>query len=278
MIGAFAEMLGHGFMVRALLAGLAVASLSPAMGVFLVLRRLSLIADTIAHVALAGVAIGLVASIFPPIAALIVAVVAATGIEYLRTSGRLYGEAALALFLYAALALAVVLISLGPGFSGSLFGYLFGSILTVRTSDVVFVWAMAAVALGFVLFFYRELTLSTFDQDLAHTAGVPVRWVNMLLAVLTAVTIVVAMQVVGVLLVGALMVIPTIASLQLGLGFRATVLTATVVGLGAVLVGLTAAYFLGLPAGGAIVLACVVALAGVSAIQSALRLKRRAVR
>ena len=276
MIGAFAEMLGHGFMVRAFLAGLAVASLSPGIGVFLVLRRLSLIAETLAHVTLTGVAVGLVAGLFPLGTALAVATGAAVGIEWLRGSGRFYGESALALFLYGALALAVVLIGLGPGFGGSIFGYLFGSILTVRTTDVVFVWALAAVALAFVTLFQRELALSTFDQDLAHTSGVPVVWVNMLLAVLTAVTIVVAMQAVGVLLVGALMVIPTMASLQLGLGFRPTVVAATLVGLLSVLVGLTAAYFVGLPAGGAIVLACIGALPAIAAgRRAALAVRRR---
>lgn len=263
-------------MQRAFIAGVLVGVACPALGVFLVLRRLSLIADSLSHVALAGVAIGLLTKVFPPLVALATSSVAAILIERYRASGRLYGEAALALFLYSALGLAVVLISLANGFNVDLFSYLFGSILTVSMLDL---WLIAGLALTvgtFVLLFYTELVQTTFDQDLARVSGVPVDWINLLLAVLTAATVTLAMRVVGVLLVGALIVIPVLASLQVSRGVRVTIGVAVSIGLFSVLVGLFIAYYWGIAASGAIVLTSVGVLCLVALGKAARRLRARA--
>ncbi|MBI4233056.1 MAG: metal ABC transporter permease [Chloroflexi bacterium] len=248
------ELLQYSFMVRALGAGLLVGIVCPALGVFLVLRRLSLIADTLSHVALAGVAIGLFTRTSPSLTALATSALAAVAIERLRASGRLSGEAVLAVFLYGALAVAVVLISLAGGFKVDLFGYLFGSILTVGTLDLWLIGGLALAVVAAVLLFYAELVQTTFDPDLAHVAGVPVGWMNLLLAVLTGATVTLAMRVVGVLLVGALLVLPVVASVQLARGFRSTLLVSVGIGVFSVLAGLVAAYSFDLAPGGAIVL------------------------
>lgn len=255
------EIFQYGFMVRAFVAGATVGVLCPALGTFLVLRRLSLMADTLSHVALAGVAVGLFFHTYPAVVAILASALAAAAIEWLRTTGRLYGEAALAIFLYAALALAVVVISLGQGFNADLFSYLFGSIVTVSELDLWLISGVALATLAMVIFFYPELVQTTFDQDLAQTSGLPVNRVNLLLAVLTGIAVAVSMRIVGVLLVGALMVIPVITSLQVSRGFRVTLLVAVGLGLLSVLAGLTLAFYWELAAGGAIVLTALLLLA-----------------
>ncbi len=265
------ELFEHSFMVRALIAGALVGVICPALGTFLVLRRLALIADTLAHVALAGVAVGLVTGTSPFIFAIIASTLAAGAIEWLRSTGRILGDVALALFLYSALAVAIVLISLDHGLNANLFGFLFGSILTVTATDLWLIGGLAVVVLLTVLVFYPELLQTTFDQELATVSGLRVRWVNLLLAVLTGVTVALAMRIVGVLLVGALMVIPVVASLQISRGFRTTVVVAVVMGLVSVIIGLVAAYYLSLAAGGAIVLAALVVLFWAVVVRGVLR-------
>ncbi|MBI2165821.1 MAG: metal ABC transporter permease [Chloroflexi bacterium] len=251
------EVLQYSFMQRALLAGLIVAVICPSLGLFLVLRRLSLMADTLSHVALAGVTIGIITKVFPPATALASSVVAAATIEALRAKGRLQGEIALALILYTALAVAVLLLGLGQGFTVDLFGYLFGNILTVSPADLWLITGLAVVILAFLLAYYRELVQSTLDPEMAHVSGVPVTRVNLLLAVFTGAAVTLAMRITGVLLVGALLVIPVIASLQLAKGFPGALALAVALGLLSVIGGLIAAFYLDLAAGATIVLIAV---------------------
>ena len=248
------EFLQFGFMQRAFAAGVVMAVVCPLIGVFLVPRRLSLIADTLAHVALAGVAVGLLIGSSPILGALVVTVVGALGMERLRSHGRLQGDAALAVFLSGGFALAVVLISLARGFNADLFAILFGSILTVSPSDVWLISGLGAVVVGTILVSYRRLFVITLHEDLARTSGVPVTALNLMLTLLTALTTVVAMRMVGVLLVSAMIVIPTLTGFSLGRSFRRATTVAIVTALAAVLIGLTAAYYLRLAAGGAVVL------------------------
>ena len=255
------EFLQYGFMHRAFAAGVVTALICPAIGVFLIPRRLSLIADTLAHVALAGVALGLVLGVSPVLGALVVVLAGAVGMERLRARGALQGDAALAVFLSGGFAFAVVLISLARGFNADLFAILFGSILTVTTSDVWLILALGGVVTLAIGGFYRQLLAITLNEDLARTSGVAVGALNLLLTVLTALTTVVAMRMVGVLLVSAMIVIPTLAGFALGRSFH----TATVIAIGIALLsmtsGLIAAYYLRLAAGGAVVLAALLIFA-----------------
>jgi zinc transport system permease protein len=255
------EILQYGFMQRALLAGLMIGVIAPSIGVFLVLRRLSLIADTLSHVALAGVALGLLAGWHPALGALAVAVAGAVGIERLRVSGRLFGEAALAIFLSGGLALAVVLIGLSGGFRVDLFAYLFGAITAVQTRDLWVILGLGLGVLGAVVAFYKELFAISFDEETARVQGVPVDALNLLLTLLVAVTVVVAMRVVGVLLTSALIVVPAVTALRLARSFRATLAIAIAASLLSVLAGMTAAFYLNLAAGGAIVLTSILLFA-----------------
>ncbi|MDR7484601.1 MAG: metal ABC transporter permease [Armatimonadota bacterium] len=249
------EILQYGFMQRALLAGLMIGTIAPLIGVFLVLRRLSLIADTLAHVALAGVAAGLLLQTYPVAGALAAALVGAVGIERLRTSGRLFGEAALAVFLSGGFAVAVVLIGLAGGFNVDLFGYLFGAITVVQPVDLWVILGLGLVVLGTVAAFSKEFFAITFDEEGARVQGVPADALNLLLTALVALTVVVAMRIVGILLTSALVVIPAITALRLAGSFRSALFIAVACSLAAVVAGTVAAFYLDLPTGGAIVLA-----------------------
>ena len=258
------EFLQYGFMHRAFAAGVVTALICPAIGVFLIPRRLSLIADTLAHVALAGVALGLVLGVSPVLGALVVALAGAVGIERLRARGALQGDAALAVFLSGGFALAVVLISLARGFNADLFAILFGSILTVTSRRRLAHRRAGRGRHGGDRGLYRQLLAITLNEDLARTSGVPVAALNLLLTVLTALTTVVAMRMVGVLLVSAMIVIPALTGFALGRSFH----TATAIAIGIALLsmtsGLIAAYYLRLAAGGAVVLAALLIFAAAS--------------
>ena len=237
-----------------------VAILAPAFGLFIVLRRLSLIADTLSHVALMGVAIGFITNIYPTFVALIATTSAAAGIEQLRARGRLPGDAALAVFLYSALAIAVIVISKSAGFNADLFGYLFGTVLSINDRDLWLIGILLIVVIVFVIAFYSELTQTAFDSDLAHVSGVRVNATNLALAVLTGATVTASMRVVGVLMVGALIVIPVLAALRLARGFRTALMLAVGFGLLSLWVGLIVSFYADLAAGGAIVMTTVAIL------------------
>lgn len=258
------ELLQYGFMQRALLAGLLLAVAAPAVGVFVVLRRLSPIADTLAHVALAGVGAALLLGVSPALGALLFTVAGAVGVERLRASGRLYGEAALALFLSGGLAVALLLLSLAGGVNADLLGYLFGAVTAVRPSDLVWMAALALVVCGSVALFYKDLFALTFDEEAARVQGVPVDALNLLLAVLVAVTVIVGMRVVGVLLTGALLVVPALTGMRLARSFRATMAVAVGAAVAAVVVGLVASFYLDVTPSGAVVLASLALFAAAS--------------
>jgi zinc transport system permease protein len=261
------EFLQYGFMHRAFVAGAITALICPAIGVFLVPRRLSLIADTLSHVALAGVAVGLLIGVSPVVGALVVTVAGAVGMERLRARGALGGDAALAVFLSGGFALAVVLISLAGGFNADLFAILFGSILTVSPTDVWLILGLGALVGATIGTFYPQLLAITLNEDLARTSGVHVAGLNLLLTVLTALTTVVAMRMVGVLLVSAMIVIPTLTGFGLGRSFRQATVIAIAMALASMTAGLIAAYYLRLAAGGAVVLTALIIFALASLIR-----------
>ncbi|MBI2410687.1 MAG: metal ABC transporter permease [Candidatus Kerfeldbacteria bacterium] len=241
------------FMIRAFIAGGVIAICAPFIGTFLVVRRYSLMADTLAHVALAGVAVGLLTKTQPIVTAIIAAVVAAIGIERLRSTKRIFGESVLALFLSGSLAIAAVLLSLAKGFNVNLFSFLFGSIATVTPTDLSIIVTLGIVVCVLILALYKELFFVSFDEELAKANGLRVRMLNMLLVILAAVTVALAMRIVGVLLIGALMVIPVITAMQVARSFLHTMVIAVMVSLVAVYSGLFFSYYLDLASGGTIV-------------------------
>ena len=264
----------YDFMVRALAGAVLVGALAPAFGVFMVLRRLSLIADTLSHVALTGVAIGVLSGAYPPLVALGATSVAAASIEEMRARRLLPGDAALAVFLYGALATAVVIFSLANGFNSSLFGYLFGSVLTITAGDLWLVGALMVVAAGFFTWFYSDLAQTSFDTDLARISGVRVHLVNVGLAVLTGAVITVSMRIVGILLVGALIVVPALIALRVATGLAKTVMVAVAAGVAMSIAGTVISYYADIAPGGAVVLTGVAGLAAVETGHWVIRRRR----
>ncbi len=248
------EIFQYGFAVRGLEAGIMIAIIAPLIGIFLVLRRYSLIADTLAHVSLAGIALGLLLKISPIVTSLIVTIISSLGIEKLRNSNKIYGESALALFLSGSLAIATILLSLGKGFNTNLFNYLFGSIVTVTEMDLYTIALLGAVVLVVLFLFYKELLFITFDEVSAQVSGVPVKTINTILILLSAVTIAIAIPIIGVLLISALIVIPAISALQLKQSFIKTILYAEMISIFSVVTGIFGSFYLNLSTGGSIVI------------------------
>lgn len=252
--------LQYEFMVRALIGGALVGALAPVLGTFLVLRRFSLLADTLAHVALLGVAVGFLVNVYPTLTTFIAVTAAAVVMEVLRTRGKLPGDAVLAVALYTSLAAAVVIISAARGFNVDLLSFLFGSILTITELDL---WLLAGLAFFVVIgvtAFFSELAQAAFDDSLARVSGIRVDWVNLGLAVLAAATITLAMRIMGVLLVGALIVIPVLVGQGITNSLRLAFIIASLVGMISAVTGLIAAFYYDLSGGGAIVLVAVVML------------------
>jgi zinc transport system permease protein len=248
------EIFQFGFMVRAFAAGTMVGVIAPLIGTFLVIRRFSRLADTLAHVSLAGVAIGLLTRTDPVVSAVIVSVLTAVAVDRLRMSKKIFGESVLALFLWCGMAVAVVVISLARGFNVGLFSFLFGSIATVTSSDLYLIGIIGIIILLMVIVFYKELFFVSSDEELAQVSGVNAGIFNLILMVLAAVTISLSMRIVGILLIGALMVIPVITAMQFSRSFKQTLIFSVCISLVSVVSGLFVSYYLDLASGGAIVL------------------------
>jgi len=245
--------LHYAFLQRALGAGIFLAVGCAVLGVFLLLRKDAMIGDGLSHVAFAGIALGLLLRQWPMAVALVVSVIGALGIMKLKESAGVHGDTAIAILSSLGLALGVILASVSGRFNAALLGYLFGDILAIEPVEVVLSVLLAAVVLAVTLIFYHRFMYLTFDRDAAQAAGVPVRRLDALITVLTALTIVLGMKIVGVLLVAALLVIPAAASLQTASRFKGAVLGAGIVGALSVVIGLWAAYVLDWPASGTIV-------------------------
>lgn len=249
------DLLALDFMRQALLAALMVGFAAPLVGVFLVQRRLSLIGDGMGHVALAGVAVGVLTGTAPVLTALVAAIGAAVAIEVIRARGRTNADVALAVMFYGGIAAGVVLISRSSSSTpANLTAYLFGAILTTSTGDL-WVFATLAVLVLAVTFLLRPWLFAVAnDEEYARATGLPVTALNVALAVLTAVTVVVSMRVVGLLLISALMILPNATAQLLGRSFASSVRWAVVVGVVCSVAGVVASFYAGTPSGGTIVL------------------------
>jgi zinc transport system permease protein len=261
------DILADPLMQRALLVALLVGLSAPIVGTYLVQRRMALLGDGIGHVALAGVAAGWLAGSAAGLAqrdalalpgAVLFAVAAAATIEHLRERGTAPADVAMAILFYGGIALGVLLIGLAGGTSSNLLGYLFGSISTVTWPDVWWTAALSGVILAIGLIFRHSLFAVTHDRDFALASGLPVRALNLTVAVLAAVTITVSMRVVGVLLVSGLMILPVAVAQQVSRSFARTMGLAMGIGAGLCLIGLTITYYHDLQPGALIVVLGVV--------------------
>ncbi|MFJ5707766.1 metal ABC transporter permease [Streptomyces sp. NPDC093105] len=249
------DFLEPAFMQRALLAAVLVGITAPAVGIYLVQRRQALMGDGIGHVAMTGVGLGFLLNSSPVWMATAVAVAGSVAMELIRAYGKTRGDLALALLFYGGMAGGVLLINLAPtGSNANLSSYLFGSLSTVSTEDVTAISVLAAFVVLVTVGLRRQLFAVSQDEEFARVTGLPVRALNLLIAVTAAVTVTVAMRVVGLLLVSALMVVPVAAAQQLSKSFRATFVLAVATGITVTLAGTVTSYYQDVPPGATIVL------------------------
>ena len=264
------------FMLRALVAAAVTGLAAPAVGTYLVQRRLSLMGDGIGHVCVTGVALGLLTGTSPTLTAVVVAIVGAFLIELIRSSGKATGDVALALLFYGGIAGGLLLVSLGGDGIFSLQQYLFGSITTISLPAVVASVVLAAVVLVLSFALLPQLFSVANDEDFARTTGLSVRFYNVLISVLAAVTVSLAMRTVGLLLVSALMIIPVATAQQFSRGFRTTMLGAMAAGTLAAIGGVSASAFADVPPGATIVLVSLAGFAITAPIGLVVQRRRRA--
>ncbi|UCE40033.1 MAG: metal ABC transporter permease [Candidatus Aminicenantes bacterium] len=244
----------YGFLQRAFLAGIFVAIACALLGIFLILRRDAMIGHGLAHVTFAGVALGLFLNVMPLVVALFVAVAASLVIMKLKVKAGLHGDTAIAIFSSVGFALGILLVTLSQSFNVDLFSYLFGEILAIEAAEVLFSIVLAFVVVLLIVANYHKFMYMTFDRESAKASGVKVERLDSLLTVLTAVTVVLGMKVVGILLVSALMVIPAAAGLQVASSFKQAIIYSICISVISVVFGLVFAFLLDLPASGSIVI------------------------
>ncbi len=241
------------FMQYALIAGLIIGMIASLVGSFVVLRRYAMISDTLAHVALVGVAIGILTGSNPLWVAVVVAVLISWVIEYLRYVKKLYSDSVMAIFMSGSLAVAVIIVSAADAFNNTLIAYLFGNILTVTKEDIITIALFAALSLLVIIRYYHQLLFVAYDEEVAKTSGISVGLLNFLLMTIVALVVALSIRVVGSLLIGALMIIPVMTAMQFRQSFFKTLLMSIAISLISVFLGLIASYQFELPSGAAIV-------------------------
>ena len=257
------DIFSYSFMQRALVSGILVGILCAVLGVFLVLRRLSLIGDGLAHVTFGSVALALALKAQPTyvtLAALPVVLLSSLGILKLTEKARIYGDAAIGIVSAAGIAGGIIIAGASGGFNVELFSYLFGNILAISSSETILAGVLFCVVIAVVTINYNRLFAITFDEELARSSGIKVERINALLALLTALTVVLAMKLVGILLVSALLIIPRVTALQVARSFRLTIILAALFAVFSVTAGILLSFSLNLPSGGIIVLLNIVLL------------------
>ena len=266
------SILSYDFMVRALVAALLVGVTAPAVGIYLVQRRMSLIGDGIGHIALTGVALGFLLKQAPVLTAIVVAAIGAVVIELIRERGRTSGDVALAMMFYGGIAGGVLLIGLAPASSNaSLLSYLFGSLLTTSAEELVVVALLACAVLAVTTLLRPWLFAVCHDEEFAKVSGLPVRLLNLLLAVTAAVTVTVAMRVVGLLLVSAMMVVPVATAQQVAKSFLGTAVASCAIGVVVSVSGAVGSYYLDVAPGANIVILALAVFIVVSVVAAARR-------
>ncbi|WP_034638828.1 metal ABC transporter permease [Desulfofalx alkaliphila] len=256
------------FMCNAFIIGLVVAIICPLVGLFIVLRRMSLIADALSHISLAGVAAGLISGTNPVIGAALFAVGGGILIENLRQRYRNYSELSIAIMLSTGVALAAILLGMGKGINAGVLSYLFGSIIVTDRFDVLIILVAGITVLLLIALLFKELYLISFDEETAQNSGIPVRAINIVFTASTALTIALAMRIVGILMVSSLMIIPVATALQLAKSFKSALWLSIILGIISVIIGLFLSFYLDLPPGGTIILLSVAILVCILAIKN----------
>lgn len=252
-----AEIMRFAFFQRAIIAGTLIAILCSVLGVFLVLRRLSLIGDGLSHVTFGSVALALLLgfqSLYTSLAAIPCVLVAAFGILKIADKARIYGDAAIGIVSSLGIALGILLASISGGFNVDLFSYLFGNILSISRPELMATFCLFLVVVLAVVFFYNDLFAITFDEELAEVSGISVSRINTVLVLLTGLTVVLAMKVVGIMLISALLILPAVTALQLARGFKTAILLSAGLGVASVVGGIFLSFVMDLPTGATIII------------------------
>lgn len=248
------EILSYSFMHRALISGAAIAILCSVIGLFLVLRRYSLFGDAIAHSSFGGIALGLMAGVYPLWTAYGVSLISALIITKIKDKFNISGDASVAVLLSSGIAVGLVIIGLSGGFTIDIFSFLFGSILLVSVNDTVLILSLTGIILVIVLVLYRQILYSTFNEEQAKVSGISVERINYLIVFIAGVTVVTSIQLVGVLLISALFVIPNVTAIMYGKGFKQTAILSIGFSLFSVLAGILVSYVFDITPAGTIVL------------------------
>ena len=241
------EILSFAFVQRAILAGALIAAVCSILGVFLVLRRMSLIGDGLAHITFGSVAVVLLIGISPlyiTLAALPLVMISSLAILKLTRSKKIHGDAAIGIVSSIGIAVGIVLASLSGGYNVDLFSYLFGNILTVNQTELLLSFIIFIIVVGCVIFFYHDLFAVTFDEELAQSMGIKTKRINILLFILTAVAAVLAMKVTGIMLVSAMLILPPLTALQLSISFRMTIIVSVIFSILSVICGIIFSFLL----------------------------------
>ena len=262
------EALSYTFMQKALVAGIAVGLICSFMGTFLVLRRYSLFGDGIAHVAFGGISVGLFLGVFPLWTAFIVSIFGGLGLQKLRQSTKISGDAAVAVILVSGLAVGVILVSSSGGFSVDLFSFLFGSILLISNEDTIMILAISAGIIATLTILQKQFLHLTFNEEQAKLVGLRTTLLNYAFVVLASITVVTSMRLVGILLISALIVIPNITAMMFGKGFKKTVFISMGIAVISVISGILVSYFLNVAPSGTIVVIAVGILVGTLVLKS----------
>lgn len=249
------EIFEYRFMQLAFLAMVAIASFAPILGIFLILRRQSLMSDTLSHVSLAGVAFGLLLGLDTSLSTIVIVIAAAVFLEYLRTLYKDFMEIGTAILMSTGLALSLIMMSKSGGSSSlSLEQYLFGSIVTIKSSQVLALFTIAAVVLLLTALFIRPMYILTFDEETAFVDGLPVRTMSILFNIVTGIAIALMIPAAGALLVSTIMVLPAAIALRLGKNFKIVMLLAVIIGFIGMVSGAYISYYAETPASASITL------------------------
>lgn len=254
MMSTMAEMLSYPFMTRAFIVGILVSLCCALLGVSLVLKRYSMIGDGLSHVGFGALSIAAAANAAPLAVAIPVVVVAAVFLLRLSGNSKIKGDAAIALFSTSALAVGVMVISMTTGMNTDVYNYMFGSILAMSSRDVKMSVVLSLIVLVMYIFFYHKIFAVTFDETFARATGVRTGMYNTLIAVLTAVTIVLGMRMMGTLLISSLIIFPALTSMRVCHTFRSVMANSAVVSVVCFCVGISVSYFCATPAGASIVM------------------------
>jgi zinc transport system permease protein len=246
--------LQYSFVQRAFLAGSFVAVTCAALGMFLVLRKMSLIGDGLSHVSFGAIALGLFFGSSPFYIAVPVVMLGSLLILKISEKAKVYGDAAIGIVSAIGIAGGVILASLSHGFNVDLFSYLFGNILAISKAEVIFSIILSFLVLVLLYFFYWDLFSATFDEEYAKTTGIKTNFINVLLTLMTAVTVVLSVKMVGVMLVSALLILPAVSALQFSKGFKPAIFSAIAISVISVIFGISLSFFMDLPTGATIVM------------------------